>query len=168
MEEYKLTSIDYAILIQRGAFNLHNTFLNMTQIQKILFYVYGVCLADGNKLFVDGAPQAWPFGPVFPRVYNRVNTETIAPISDEALIEFRKLPDTMKIVKDAIDNMYNISGTKLSNWTHEAGTPWYETLFGKCVPEDKNQNQYGTIIPEDLIASYFSKQANRNYGRKTA
>ena len=58
----ELKSTDYARLIQYAAKNLHMTRLNKTQINKILFYVYGVYLAKFNKpLFTDDTPKAWPY-----------------------------------------------------------------------------------------------------------
>lgn len=53
-----LTSIDYARLIQYAAQKLHMVLLNKTQINKILFYVYGVYYAEtGEELFNDDSPK---------------------------------------------------------------------------------------------------------------
>ena len=69
-----LTSLDYAKLIQFAAVRNHMTLLNRTQINKILFYVYGVYLAEvGEPLFNDDTPKAWPYGPVVPIVNNKLD-----------------------------------------------------------------------------------------------
>lgn len=71
-----LTSIDYARLIQYTAQRKHMVLLNKTQINKILFYVYGAYLADtGKALFSDDTPKAWTYGPVFPKPNKKVEHE---------------------------------------------------------------------------------------------
>ena len=53
-----LKSTDYAKLIQFAALKFHNTALNRTQINKILFFVYGKYLAEtGEVLFEDDTPK---------------------------------------------------------------------------------------------------------------
>lgn len=60
-----LTSVDYANLIRYIAQQRYSQILNKTQVNKILFYVYGKYLAMlGEKLFTDDSPMAWPYGPV--------------------------------------------------------------------------------------------------------
>ena len=57
----QLTSINYGRLIQYTSQKLHLQRLNKTQVNKILFYVYGRYLAvTGKKLFVDDTPKAGP------------------------------------------------------------------------------------------------------------
>lgn len=57
MEELK--SLDYAKLVQFVALKNHGVLLNRTQMNKILFYVYGHYLAEnGNLLFKDDSPKA--------------------------------------------------------------------------------------------------------------
>lgn len=163
MEEYKLTSIDYAILIQRGAFNQYNVALNMTQLQKTLFYVYGVCLATlDTKIFDDDSPKAWPFGPVFPRVYKKVSTKRIDALHPNAIESFRNRQDILNVVLQAIDRLHGMTGTQLSEWSHRVGSPWYDTLFVENVPDGAFQNKYGTQITDDIIRSYFSIPDNRD------
>lgn len=67
----KLTSLDYADLLNWIAYNKYGALLNKTQINKLLFICYGMYLAatGGKVLFEDDTPKAWPYGPVFPRVY---------------------------------------------------------------------------------------------------
>ena len=40
--------------------------LNVTQCQKILYIIYGYCLAKYDRVVFLESPKAWPFGPVFP------------------------------------------------------------------------------------------------------
>ncbi|MEW9603293.1 Panacea domain-containing protein [Bacteroides sp. L008] len=160
----KLTSIDYARLIQYAAQKLHMTRLNKTQINKILFYVYGVYYAEtGKLLFDDDSPKAWPYGPVFPIVNKKTNPdEIIKAFPNDVLCEFNKHSKALGLVKSAVDMMHSMSAVSLTQWSHKEGSPWYNTLYikdkeGKVV----EQNKWNTPISTELIKEYFSNPANR-------
>lgn len=160
----ELTSIDYARLIQYAAQKLHMTKLNKTQINKILFYVYGVYYAETNQfLFKDDAPKAWPYGPVFPIVNKKVNPdEIIKSFSNDTLCEFNKYPKALNLVKSAVEVMHSMSAVSLTQWSHKEDSPWYNTLYIKN--EEGNitgQNKWNTPISTDLIKTYFSNPKNR-------
>ncbi len=159
----ELKSTDYARLIQYAAKNLHMTRLNKTQINKILFYVYGVYLAKFNKpLFTDDTPKAWPYGPVFPIVNKKINPdELVGSFPQETIAEFNKNSAALDLVKLAVDSMYNMSAVTLTQWSHQEGSPWYNALYVK----DENgavvgQNKWNTPISAELIKEYFSKKEN--------
>lgn len=160
----ELKSTDYAQLIQYAAQKLHMARLNKTQINKILFYVYGVYYAEMNKtLFEDDTPKVWPYGPVFPIVNKRVNTDAIIKSFESDVInEFNKRPKAMELVKEAVDAMYNMSAVSLTQWSHQEGSPWYNALYVK--DKDGNiigQNKWNTPIPLKYIKEYFSQKKNR-------
>lgn len=159
----ELKSIDYAHLIQYAAQKLHMVRLNKTQINKILFYVYGVYYAEtGQTLFNDDSPKAWPYGPVFPIVNKRINTdEIIYSFDKDTISKFNENPRAMVLVKEAVDAMYNVSAVALTHWSHQEGSPWYDTLYVK--DRDGNiieQRKWNTPISLDLIGSYFSQEQN--------
>lgn len=158
-----LKSTDYARLIQYAALNLHMTRLNKTQINKILFYVYGVFYAKtGTLLFNDDSPKAWPYGPVFPIVNKKIDPDEIIKSFDQQTISlFNQNPEAMELVKNAVDAMYNMSAVSLTHWSHQEGSPWYNTLY---IKDDEGnivgQNKWNTPISLDLIKEYFSKEQN--------
>lgn len=160
----ELTSIDYARLIQYAAQKLHMTHLNKTQINKILFYVYGVYYAEtGNLLFIDDSPKAWPYGPVFPIVNKKVNSdEIIRTFPSDIQNEFNKRPKALELVVSAVDVMYKMSAVSLTQWSHQEGSPWYNTLYVKdTMGNITGQNKWNTPISKDLIKEYFSNPSNR-------
>lgn len=58
-------SIDAARAVMALA-DAHGLRLNLTQLQKLLYIVYGTCLVIlGHPPFRNEPPRAWPFGPVF-------------------------------------------------------------------------------------------------------
>lgn len=156
-----LTSIDYARLIQYAAQKMHMVLLNKTQINKILFYVYGVYYAKtGKVLFSDDSPKAWPYGPVFPRVNKRINTgEIIKEFPPQITKEFNSNPEALSIVKKAVNEMYNKSAYSLTQWSHQEGSPWYRTLYENKKDGDE-QAGWNTPINLSYIKDYFSKKGN--------
>lgn len=161
-EQMELTSIDYARLIQYAAQKLHMVLLNKTQINKILFYVYGVYYAEtGKVLFEDDSPKVWPYGPVFPRVNKRINTSEIISFDKDTIRKFNKNTKAMVLVRKAVDAMYDMSAVSLTKWSHQEGAPWYNTLYIK--DEDGNivsQKNWNTPIELSEIESYFSNPKN--------
>lgn len=154
MEE--LTSLDYARLIQFAAQKNHKVLLNRTQINKILFYVYGLYIAkEEQPLFKNEVPKAWPYGPVFPYVNENIDTdEIIKKFSPDKVKAYRENKTAMDIVVDSVKKLHKINAYKLTEWSHKKGSPWYDTLFG-----DK-KNKWNTPIDDELIKKYFKKEEN--------
>lgn len=163
MSNITLTSIDYAQLIQYTAWRFHKTKLNKTQINKILFYVYGVFLAEKQgPLFTDDTPKAWPFGPVFPKVNRVIDINDIPQFSKEKQDAFSENKLALNIVIDAVNLMYNKPAYILTKWSHKAESPWYNTIYeydkeGKL----KEQHPWNTVIQNYIIQEYFSNNKNR-------
>jgi len=119
---------------------------NNTKIQKLLFAVYGTLLARFGKAFIDESPKMWPYGPVFPRVFNKIKEEgfqakpLVCDCSEE-IIEY---------INRTIDFFGKYSATTLSNWSHEPDSPWSRTR--EVYGDDWNKD----IQPMD-IKEYFEE-----------
>lgn len=162
----ELTSLDLARLIQFAAQRFHKVLLNKTQINKILFFVYGVYLADtGKRLFTDDSPKAWPFGPVFPKVYKKADPDEIIKGFSSGVVEaFRSDGKVLDLVANAVNNMHGKSAIELTKWSHKEGSPWYETVY--VYDKDgnfKRQMPWNSTIDDDKIKEYFKKAANREW-----
>lgn len=75
MGQAEIDSVDVAkaLMAEAGSQGLR---LNMTQLQKLLYIVYGTCLVMlGRPPFSTEQPQAWPFGPVFPTTRRKLSDE---------------------------------------------------------------------------------------------
>lgn len=164
-----LISIDYARLIQFIATKMYHTLLNKTQVNKILFYVYGVYLVDHPEpLFTDDTPKVWTYGPVFPRPNKKVvSCEEITQnkFTKEQIDAFQADKTFLSRIVTIVGNMRNMSAYSLSQWSHEEGSPWYETLYQKN-PDGKviSQKPWNTVIPNETIKEYFSNPQNRIFG----
>lgn len=150
MEELK--SIDYAKFIQYVALKRHGVTLNKTQINKILFYVYGCYLAEKDKpLFTDDTPKAWPYGPVFPSVNKQIiSNDIITKFPKDKIELYRKNREAMDIAIDAVKKMCHKSAYKLTQWSHQKGSPWYNTLF-----VGNSTAKWNTPILDETIKEYF-------------
>ena len=148
-----LTSIDYARLIQYVAQNFHQQMLNKTQVNKILFAVYGKYLAStGNTLFSDDTPKAWPYGPVFPIVNKRIDISEVVHFTPDKINLFKQNRKAQEIVVEAVSKMYNMSAQSLTDWSHKFGSPWHRTVY----LADGSHAKWNTEIPKEYIIEYFS------------
>lgn len=154
----KLTSLDYAELIRFAAYKYHNVLLGKTQLNKILFYVYGVYLTkETSALFDDDTPKAWPYGPVFPIVNKKIDLEKVPNgFSPEKSTMFKGNVVALKIVREAVDRLANKTAYQLTEWSHKDDSPWYKTLFGEGIENPK----WNTTIKDDDIKTYFKIKSN--------
>lgn len=122
----KLSSIDYVNLIAGFGLQQNGHVPNKTQMQKLLYVCYGLHLATyGEPPFTDDYPEAWLFGPVFPKAYFRYNERaTPAALSDEKRREWEKDLFNLDIVYRVVKKLSRIPAKKLSAWTHRGGSPW--------------------------------------------
>jgi len=157
-----LTSLDYAKLIQFSAAKLYRVLLNKTQINKILFYAYGQYLAKtGELLFTDDSPKAWPYGPVFPIVNKKIDTEEVVTgFSDDKIAAYKSNETAYHIVVNAVKKLHDVSAYKLTQWSHQKGSPWYVTLFGEGDEQPDKEVKWNTPISQNLIEEYFKRINN--------
>jgi uncharacterized phage-associated protein len=148
----ELTSIDFSNYIRYTAMNNHGVSLNKTQVNKMLFICYGLYLADSSeKLFNDDQPKAWPYGPVFPRVYRTFNT--FSGISKSVYDEIEKKEKISKLIKDVVKGYHNFTAYQLTEWSHRPDGPWYKTIHN--IKEGESL-KWGAIIEDASIKEYFS------------
>lgn len=152
-----MTSLEVAQFIQYCTYRIKNKMLNKTQINKILFYVYGVYLADNHKaLFEEDKPKAWVYGPVFPRVYRKIDIYNIKEYTQEELKGYTNDKKFWKVIVDAIDKMTDKSAYYLTKWSHNEGSPWYETIYN-----GNEKRPWDSPIEDSLIEAYFKNERNR-------
>lgn len=155
----KLSSLECADFINWIAFNKYGVALNKTQMQKILYFVYGIYLSTtGKVLFEDDAPKAWPFGPVFPRVNKRYTPGKIPSAESLSIDKIKNDSKAFDIIKHAVEKLYKTTATTLSEWSHEENGPWYKTVYNK----DNQEVQWNKEISQNLIKDYFPKFKKEN------
>jgi uncharacterized phage-associated protein len=124
--------------------------LNNTQLQKLLYIVYGFYLGKkGGHIVLNENPRTWPYGPVFPRVHKEVDTTWVPNLDSDEFAEIKEDLELRETLALFIDKFGKLPATKLSSWSHMEGGPWDKTVkeFGK----------WNTPIPSEYIQSYFSQ-----------
>lgn len=151
----ELTSIDYANYIRHLAASQYYTNLNKTQVNKMLFICYGLYLAmtNGSKLFDDDTPKAWPFGPVFPRVYKRFDTFS-GSLSQTIIDAIQENKQAKEIIDFVVKKFHTWTAYQLSEWSHQLSGPWYQTVYA-----NGSEPQWSREIQDNLIQQYFTPTA---------
>lgn len=124
--------------------------LNVTKVQKLLYIAYGLMLADTSRKMVSEQPQAWPFGPVFPRTRRHVDYSKIYDINDEEFAEISKDETVNEYIDASIKYFSEFSAARLSDWSHDTNSPWDKT-------KKQDGFTWGMPISDDLIKEYFKK-----------
>lgn len=126
--------------------------LNATQLQKLLYVTYGLMYAAFERRVCKESPQAWPYGPVFPRAQKRFEKIKESDLGQPGLEEIEKDAELTEVIDATIDTFSGFSATRLSDWSHEDGGPWHLTTQ---LPDFK----WGAQIPDEYIQEYFKKFA---------
>lgn len=150
-ETYKYNSVTVAKFVVAYAHKECIT-INMTKLQKLLYIAYGLYLAVKNSRLLNEHPQAWPYGPVFPTTRNKLLKLDLTNISldDPEFKEIKADNEIESLLNLVFKSFGKLSANQLSEWSHQSGSPWEETVSS---PEFN----WGKRIDDDMIQSYFSK-----------
>lgn len=134
--------------------------LTNMQLQKLVYVAHGWCLALLRKPLFYNDVKAWEWGPVIPKLYNRLKkygsgfvTDSIA--TNDSPIDPRT--EDMSLIQSVWDAYKEFDGPQLSAMTHAEGTPWDETW--KSI-------RYGEISNEK-IAEHYRQLANERIGTES-
>jgi uncharacterized phage-associated protein len=139
--------------------------LSAMKLQKLVFFAHGWTLALTDNPLISDPIEAWEWGPVIPALYHEFKRFGNEPITEPAFeSSFRSLkfgmfvptlescgetPDRLiaqKIVARIWDEYSAFSAARLSNATHEPGTPW-----AQVYEPDKRHIR----VPDPIIKTYF-------------
>jgi uncharacterized phage-associated protein len=126
--------------------------LTPMQLLKLVYIAHGWNLGFYGRPLIRDEVQAWQYGPVIPRLYNKVKDFRDQPVKGPLLAD---TVDTMtEIDRDLLDQVWHVygemSGPALSRLTHAPGTPWALTY---------KPGKWGIRIPNDLIEDHYRKLA---------
>lgn len=147
-----LTSLDYSDLLRYLAFSRKRVVLNKTQVNKLLFMCYGTYCAKTSRRMFEESPKAWPFGPVFPKVYKTFDQKSLPIIiPKENIALFKQDKIALRICLAVIDKYSNTSAYSLSMWSHKEGSPWYKTVYSEATVV------WNKEIKDEIIKEYFNQ-----------
>lgn len=145
--------------------------LTQMQAQKLAYIAHGWNLAINGEPLIGEDVKAWPYGPVYPDLYEHTQFFGREPI--------RRLitPDDAKIARffgegrsnaapykgaisakesAVIDQVWrrygSLSAIRLSELTHQPNTPWFRAF---------RNNGQGATLPEDEIRAHYLELAQR-------
>ena len=119
----KVNSIDFAIYLNKKATE-QGMDVNVTKIQKWLYICYGLYLARFNEQLLDERPQAWKYGPFFPKVHDVQKSNDDSLDSLFGNIDAAKFEEYDDVINATLKNFGDWSASQLVNWTHEKGCAW--------------------------------------------
>jgi uncharacterized phage-associated protein len=126
--------------------------LNMSQIQAILYIAYGVWMTGHDDRLFEEHPQAWQYGPVFPRVYSKLKKGMT-----DSQVQYLKLkeesPERLSFLERCFRRYARTSACDLAAPHKSKGTPWSQTR--KENPESQTAR-----IPDSLVREWFAERVN--------
>lgn len=127
------------------------------QLVKFVYFAHGWYLAFHNKPLIKEKVQAWKFGPVIPEVYNYFNLLTDGDNQvlrfagdgdgDALKVEFTK--EEINVLDQVYDIYRKYTPFRLSDITHEQGTPWSNTT--------ENGGHWAEISNDEIKRFYIEK-----------
>ena len=120
---------------------------NNTKIQKLLYCVYGVVLAEFGMRICDEQPRAWPYGPVFPKVFKYIhkgeNMDMYSTRLQDKLSE-----DEKSIIATVLAFFGRSTASQLSICSNPPGDPWSKVV-------DDEGTGWNVAIRDEDISTYF-------------
>lgn len=126
--------------------------LNITKLQKLMYCCYGTVLTKFGVSISTEQPEAWQYGPVFPRtlrILQNLDIDEFARVIDSSSVESKLGEEPKKMIDATLRVFGRHKATKLSAWSHSVGSPWARA-------SNDGKDLYGQI--DDLtIISYFGQ-----------
>ena len=121
------------------------------QLLKLVYIAHGWMLGLNGRPLINDDVEAWQYGPVIPRLYNRVRKFRSMPVEGPVPGANGTLDDDERSIIDQVYKLYgHYTGPALSRLTHAKGTPWDQTY----IP-----GQYGVTISNDIIEDHYARLA---------
>lgn len=126
--------------------------LNITKLQKLMFCCYGTVLTKFGFPLTNEQPEAWQYGPVFPktlRVLQNLPFEELAQIADTSSVEKDLGDDEKSMIDTTLQVFGKYKASWLSRWSHSKASPWARA-------SNDGKDLYGQI-DDFTIISYFKQ-----------
>ncbi|BBF23892.1 Panacea domain-containing protein [Sutterella megalosphaeroides] len=125
--------------------------VDATKLQKLMYCCYGVCLAILDHRLCDESPEAWQYGPVFPRTLRQLKlngVDFVETAFEDPALETALPEDVVQAVDQTLTHFGKLSAAQLSVWSHSPGSPW-------SLASDDGAHLYDQI-PDATIRTYFA------------
>jgi uncharacterized phage-associated protein len=133
-------------------------------LQKLLYFAHGHFLIRTRNPLVQGAFEAWKYGPVHPAVYQAFKDETDRPIQNRAVarnvmtgattaLAAPDDPEVRRLLRHVLRSYGHLSPGRLVDITHARNGPWW-TIVNKA----KTSVALGLRISDDVTLECFKFQ----------
>lgn len=134
--------------------------LTHLQLQKLLYFAHGHCLAEYGVPLIEGTFVAWPYGPVHLNVYREFkeyDDEMVVPhrrigFRQPGFFELDRDIKVKRLIQRVIDQYGGWTAEELVSESHVAGGPWDEINQDGGVTTTLK-----TPIPNERIKLFFLK-----------
>jgi uncharacterized phage-associated protein len=137
------------------------------QLYKIVYFAHGWYLATRRQKLVSQSFEAWSYGPVVRVLRDAFKDFGKEPITSKAerfdlftgeLLPIESLQDRKDIefINQIVDFYHVYDGWKLSDLTHETGSPWDQVWNAK-----NPVGNLGLRLDDEAIRSYFVQLPKR-------
>lgn len=126
------------------------------QLQKLVYIAHGWSLGLFRAPLISNTIYAWKFGPVIEDLYHHFKHFRSGAITESAemIAAYNNETNLAPNQQDTINNVWavykGVSGLKLSDLTHQKGTPWDEVWNNQG-----GKDQHGAIINDVVIGDYY-------------
>ncbi|MEM9809917.1 MAG: type II toxin-antitoxin system antitoxin SocA domain-containing protein [Pseudomonadota bacterium] len=131
--------------------------LTPLQIIKLVYIAHGFWLALKGEPLVRDSAEAWPYGPVFPRLYRVLSPWGRQGVPADALAAFQseELTDEHQgLITTVLEKYGHLNGLALSHLTHREGTPWSQVQKGdsldRAIPNPIIKEHYAALLEPTL------------------
>jgi len=150
-------SVIARFFVRKGIEN--KQYVTQMKLQKMVYFAHGLHLAMHGKPLVNEEFEAWKFGPVVPDIYSTYKQWGSAMINqdnDDVLMWALNRTDS-DVLADSVEEAINmtweitkdVSGFRLSEWTHADGGPWkqaYKPYYNCPIPNESIQQYFKAIF----------------------
>lgn len=148
--------------------------LTQMQVQKLAYIAHGWNLAITGEPLISEPVRAWPYGPVYPELYEHtkffgksaigrlITTADSSPArffgmtsADAQTYDAELTPSELQIIQNVWKRYGRLSAIRLSELTHQPNTPWFNAF--------RKQGQ-GAVLPDEEIRGHYTELADRLSG----
>ena len=137
--------------------------LTPMKVLKLVYIAHGWYLGSEDKPLIWKWDRilAWPYGPVIPELYSKINHYEDKPVTSPIVstiyaVNGQKLDDAASEFLDIIWEHYkNFTPYQLSALTHQSGSPWSQVTESYSKKELYRKS---IIIPNEIIQYYYKQK----------
>lgn len=122
---------------------------NVSQVNRLIYIMYGIYLAETDNILLDTTPEAWCYGPVLTEVRDAFVTNNLS----YKYMSFKSDDDRDTIellLESTFAHFGNWSSGNLVSFTMKEGGAWYYNT-------KLSHFQYGDLMKNELIKREFKE-----------